>query len=482
MLVGAWRRLLSLHSHQPHPAMSDPETQALEVRSGDASLQEQPQGAVAKDLDDIARVAKMMAQSGFFEDAKTAAQAGVKILAGRELGIPEMAAMRGVHVMEGNTTLSGPLLAALIKRHPKYDYRTVESTKERAEIAFFENGEEVGTASFSMEDARRVTAYYDKKGNPKSLADKTNWKNYPSDMLFWRALTRGQRRYAPEVGMGSVYTPDELGAVTDREGNIVDAEAQEIKSPVEEDETSGSENDDQEQTWADDTWYQRMTDRIKHKIADGAVTPDEVDTSAVPKSHPIDDWPEEQREEIDQVLSVDSGGTGSEAAAEARMNGEAALGDVDEDDVEEAREAVEDANGGVPDQTTFDEKKAHARSQLAECAEVSFAKVEEQAHVYLSQVQDSPMEWTVEIRQLAQQFGVEPLPHDFPLVDKLRGAGLFTLPSVERQAEEGQLAAIEGIGEARVQKIKDALSGLDFRSLPDPEFEDGTADDELPFD
>jgi hypothetical protein len=471
--------------------MSDPDTDALEVQGEDApAVQQKPQSAVAKDLDDIARVAKMMAQSGFFEDAKTAAQAGVKILAGRELGIPEMAAMRGVHVMEGNTTLSGPLLAALIKRHPKYDYRTVEATKKRAEIAFYEDGEQVGTASFSMEDARRITAYYDKNGSRKSLADKTNWENYPSDMLFWRALTRGQRRYAPEVGMGSVYTPDELGAVTDRNGNVVDVEPEEVSSPGSEDSAGNSTGDAsdtsaaEEETWADDAWYQRMTEEIVQRIEDGALTPEEVDTSAVPKSHPIDDWPEEHRDRIDEVLAQDSSGTDPEAATESMMEGDSALPEVDEEDVEQDRKRSEDGSA-KPDTsgtTAFDEKKAHARSQLAECAKVSFAKVEEQANIYLSQVDDQPQEWQIEIRQLAEQFGVEPLPHDLPFVEKVRSHGIYTLPRLERQAEDGQLAAIDGIGEARVQQIRDVLDGLDFRSLPDPEFEDGTEDDALPFD
>jgi len=452
--------------------MSDPENEALKVRTDDAALQEQPQGAVAKDLDDIARVAKMMAQSGFFEDAKTAAQAGVKILAGRELGIPEMAAMRGVHVMEGNTTLSGPLLAALIKRHPKYDYRTVESTKKRAEIAFYEDGEEVGTASFSMEDARRVTAYY-KNGERKSLADKTNWKNYPSDMLFWRALTRGQRRYAPEVGMGSVYTPDELGVVTDQEANVIDAEAQSVEPADEKDDRSTSEDNDVTEPEADQAWYQRMTDRIKHKIEDGVVTPSEVDTSSVPKSHPIDEWPNQYREGIEQVLSTESGAS-AEAAVDAMQSGETALDGASESE-ENTSTGTEGTHSG------FEELLNHAQKQLSECAEVSFVDVEEQATVYLSQVAGQPQEKQIKVRELVERFGVKPIPHNLPFAEKLRGAGIFTLPRAERDAETGDLAAIDGLGEARVQKIRDALEKLDFRSLPDPAFEDGAADEELPF-
>lgn len=162
-------------------------------------------------LDEVARVANMMAQSGFFGDARNAEQAGVKIIAGMELGIPPMASMRGIHVFDGNTTLSGPLLASLIKKHPRYDYRIRRADREGAEIAFFENGEEVGTASFDKQDAKSA-----------GLLGKQNWRKYPTDMYVWRTLARGQRWYCPDVGDGALYTPDEMGSETDKQGNPID--------------------------------------------------------------------------------------------------------------------------------------------------------------------------------------------------------------------------------------------------------------------
>jgi hypothetical protein len=134
-----------------------------------------------------------------------------------------VAAVRGVYVLDGNTCLSSGLLAALIKQHPRYDYKVVEATDERAELAFFENGEKQGTASFSMEEARSIDH------GSKKLAQKDNWQNYPSDMCFSRALSRGRRRFCPDIGNG-IYTPDEMGAVTDRDGHVVEAEVVEESS------------------------------------------------------------------------------------------------------------------------------------------------------------------------------------------------------------------------------------------------------------
>ena len=55
------------------------------------------------------------------------------------------------------------------------------------------------------------------------LTSKDNWKKYPRNMLFARAISNGQKWYAPDVYNGvTVYTPDEMGANVDGDGNIID--------------------------------------------------------------------------------------------------------------------------------------------------------------------------------------------------------------------------------------------------------------------
>lgn len=213
-------------------------------------------------LDEVARVANMMAQSGFFGDAKNAQQAGVKIIAGMELGIPPMASMRGIHVFDGNTTLSGPLLASLIKKHPRYDYRIRKADREGAEIAFFENGEEVGTASFDKEDAKAA-----------GLLGKQNWRKYPTDMYVWRTLARGQRWYCPDVGDGALYTPDEMGSETDKQGNPIDVgEAKVVReesapsgdsAPSEPSEPAPASDEPETATWRGDTVSAKQAEMLE---------------------------------------------------------------------------------------------------------------------------------------------------------------------------------------------------------------------------
>ncbi|MET0996902.1 MAG: hypothetical protein ABWY20_23820 [Mycobacterium sp.] len=114
-------------------------------------------------------------------------------------------------IVKGRVTLGANLIAALIKRHPRYDLRVVELSNERAEVAFLQDGERLGTSEFTIQDANKAGLRGD------------NWTHYPRNMLFARAVSNGAKWFVPDVFAGApVYTPDELGAETDPEtGEIV---------------------------------------------------------------------------------------------------------------------------------------------------------------------------------------------------------------------------------------------------------------------
>ena len=179
--------------------MSNNNQEALTTQDGDMISGGNNPGIQINSLEDLKTLANVFVESGSFDDIKGVAQAMVKIMAGMELGIPHMTAMREIYVMEGNTQLSGPLLAALIKRSPKYDYRVVGVNNRGAKISFFEHGEHVGDATFTLGDAQDA-----------NLLHKPNWQKYRKDMFIWRAMSRGQRVYCPDVGFGSLYLHGEI--------------------------------------------------------------------------------------------------------------------------------------------------------------------------------------------------------------------------------------------------------------------------------
>lgn len=170
-------------------------------------------------VDQVEGLARLMAASKFFMDARDAAQAGVKILAGRELGFGPVASMTGIYVVKGRVTVSANLMAAAIRRSGRYDYRVTRLDEQGCQVQFYMHGEPCGESSFSMEDARKA-----------GLAGGDNWKKYPRNMLFARAMSNGAKWYCPDVFGGPVYTPDEAGARVDEQGEtVIDVPAEDVK-------------------------------------------------------------------------------------------------------------------------------------------------------------------------------------------------------------------------------------------------------------
>lgn len=155
---------------------------------------------------DLVTLASVMVQSGMFPDLTSMSQGVVKILAGRELGFPPIASLRHIYVRNGHIGLMAALIAAKIRQSRQYDYRVVEHTDQKCLIEFSRlnktgQWQVEGEAKFSLEEAK--TAGLVKAGS--------GWTSWPSDMLFARAITRGQRRFAPDVFGGQVvYSKEEL--------------------------------------------------------------------------------------------------------------------------------------------------------------------------------------------------------------------------------------------------------------------------------
>lgn len=166
----------------------------------------------------LAELGNVLVKSGFFADARDAAQAIVKVLAGRELGFGAIASMTGINIIKGRVSLSANLIASAIKRTQRYNYRIKELTNERCTLEFIEGGQAVGVSTFTAEDAKRANLGGD------------NWQKYPKNMLFARAISNGAKWYCPDVFGGPIYTPDELGAVVDGEtGEVVEAQVRDAK-------------------------------------------------------------------------------------------------------------------------------------------------------------------------------------------------------------------------------------------------------------
>jgi hypothetical protein len=191
------------------PADQQPQTSIVPLQPPTVNMK-------ALSMSQIRDVGKVMAMSGMFPDIqKDGAKAFVKILAGQEMGIAPFEAMGGISIIQGKATIGGNIMAAKVKGSGKYDYKIKERTNKKCSIEFFEitdgKRESIGVETF--DDADAIAA---------GLAGKDMWKKYPKNMYFNRCISNGVRTYCPDVlGAGPVYTPEEMGATVDEDGNAI---------------------------------------------------------------------------------------------------------------------------------------------------------------------------------------------------------------------------------------------------------------------
>jgi len=119
---------------------------------------------------------------------------------GRALGLEPMAAIQGIHVVEGKPTASAQLIGALV-RNAGHRLRVVgDDTQATATIRRKDHPDFEFTATWTMQRAAKA-----------GLAGKGSWAKYPAAMLKARAITEVARDACPEVLAGVSYTAEELG-------------------------------------------------------------------------------------------------------------------------------------------------------------------------------------------------------------------------------------------------------------------------------
>lgn len=129
----------------------------------------------------------------------TPAAAFTIIVAGRELGLTAMQALRSIHIIKGKPTLSADLILALVKRNPACKrFHMLKSTDTEAMYVTERVGEESTEMSFTMKEAQQA-----------QLLGNDNWKKYPKAMLRARCIAALARAVYPDVVLG-IYDPDEL--------------------------------------------------------------------------------------------------------------------------------------------------------------------------------------------------------------------------------------------------------------------------------
>lgn len=162
-------------------------------------------------------LAQLVAENNALPDVRNPGIAILKILAGQEMGFGPCASLVGVHIIEGKPSVGAHLQASAIRSSGVYDYKVIESTRERCELEFLrrrgDGWESMGKVALTAQEAfdSGLSTTYDKAGKKVLRA---NWARGTDDMLFARCISKGYKRYCPDLTGGVVvYDPDEMDQV-----------------------------------------------------------------------------------------------------------------------------------------------------------------------------------------------------------------------------------------------------------------------------
>lgn len=136
---------------------------------------------------------------------------------GAMMGIHPLEALAGIHMIEGRWTASSALMSSLV-RQAGHKLRVTESGSWKARdfvatctIVRHDDPDYPTVMSFGYEDAEIA-----------GLLGKGNWAKYGKSMCAARAISKCARAAAEDALGGARYTPEELGAAVNEEGEPVD--------------------------------------------------------------------------------------------------------------------------------------------------------------------------------------------------------------------------------------------------------------------
>lgn len=123
------------------------------------------------------------------------------IMAGQEMGLAPMAALRSFHVIEGKPVMSADGMVAVVLGSGKASYfRCVAASDESVTYETMRIGDDKPQrCEWTMAMAKRA-----------ALHQKDNWRCYPRAMLASRARAELARAVYPDV-LAGCYTDDEIG-------------------------------------------------------------------------------------------------------------------------------------------------------------------------------------------------------------------------------------------------------------------------------
>lgn len=170
------------------------------------------------------------------------------ILSGRELGIGPMQSLKDIAIIDGRPALAAHLMLALLRKGG-VEILESGSTAERAWIRARRGSGEVCEVEWTIQEAQRA-----------NLAAKNNWKHYPADMLWARAVGRLGRRLGSDLLAGMPYSAEEVKDFRDDDLNDTSYSTEPMERPAPVRQERGAEP--KIKSWAE---IQRAYEKVDNK-------------------------------------------------------------------------------------------------------------------------------------------------------------------------------------------------------------------------
>jgi len=165
---------------------------------------------VISQVNDMLKLGQILVKSRMLPKAVSTPEAAVAIMIkARELGIGIMEGFTSINIIQGSPTISPQLMIALAERSGQLEDAIWEDDGDTATCTVKRRGRTANVATFSMANAADL-----------GLAGKQNWQQQPVTMRKWRATSAAFRVTFADV-LAGIYTPEEMGADVDDEGQIV---------------------------------------------------------------------------------------------------------------------------------------------------------------------------------------------------------------------------------------------------------------------
>ncbi|MDX3214539.1 recombinase RecT [Streptomyces sp. ME02-6991-2B] len=143
---------------------------------------------------------------------------------GRALGLDVITTITTIHVIKGKPTQSADLMLGRARAAGHRVRIKAERTRCVVSIQRHDDPDDETVVEWTLDDAVTARLCEIRNDRPYSRDQKNQpqpWEKFPRAMLRARAIAEAVRMACPEVLHGAIYTPEELGAVVDQEGQPV---------------------------------------------------------------------------------------------------------------------------------------------------------------------------------------------------------------------------------------------------------------------